>query len=259
MESEDPDVRHMPNDRVVLLFIDGPAAGHLMSDYSGVAKNVKVHVLGVGWVKYRVHVVEFDGRLYAVAALGELPPIDVLTRSILNSRLPPCGRAELARPGGYIHKNTPPAGVAAVQIEPLPPDLTNQPKPDATPPQPPAIREDGWYWVQILLWSEDEWSDWAPALWSGESRSWRSAGFSGVPDSHVRVIGRRMGGYTHGDAPPMGIRHMGRMTLEDLPICSINGKLPNAWCGNARGMTGKAIRCFAIFSSDCEFQQKKGQ
>ena len=133
-------------------------------------------------------------------------------------------------------------------------------KPVDTPITPPAvIRQDGWYWVQIPIWGKDEWSDWTPALWREEFRSWSSADFSGYPDSHVRVIGRRMGGYIHGDEPPMGIKHTGRMTLEELPICSIKGKLPNAWCGNARGAAGKAIRCFAIFSSDCEFQQKKGQ
>ena len=61
-------------------------------------------------------------------------------------------------------------------------------KPVNMPITPPAvIRQDGWYWVQIPLWSKDEWSDWTPALWCEEYRSWRTVLFSDVPYSHVRV------------------------------------------------------------------------
>lgn len=54
------------------------------------------------------------------------------------------------------------------------------PKP-YTPP-----RADGWYWVRKKGW-RDEYGEWVPALWQTEYRSWRSAMFSGIPDSEMLV------------------------------------------------------------------------
>jgi hypothetical protein len=53
-----------------------------------------------------------------------------------------------------------------------------------------TTRKNGWYWVQIPRWGKDEWSDWIPALWCEETRSWRLANFSGYPEDLVRVGGR---------------------------------------------------------------------
>lgn len=45
---------------------------------------------------------------------------------------------------------------------------------------------DGWYWVRKKGWG-DEYEEWVPALWQTEYRSWRSAMFSGIPDSEMIV------------------------------------------------------------------------
>lgn len=47
-------------------------------------------------------------------------------------------------------------------------------------------RDDGWYWVRKKGW-RDEYGEWVPALWQTEYRSWRSAMFSGIPDSEMMV------------------------------------------------------------------------
>lgn len=48
------------------------------------------------------------------------------------------------------------------------------------------MRKDGWYWVKKLDW-DDKYSDWVPAVWSNEFRSWKSASFSGIPDQDMIV------------------------------------------------------------------------
>lgn len=47
-------------------------------------------------------------------------------------------------------------------------------------------RKDGWYWVKKLDW-DDKYSDWVPALWLNEYRSWKSAQFGGIPDQDMIV------------------------------------------------------------------------
>lgn len=51
-------------------------------------------------------------------------------------------------------------------------------------------RVAGWYWVRKLDW-DNLYGDWVPALWQVDSRSWRSAMFSGIPDSEF-IIGSRV-------------------------------------------------------------------
>lgn len=48
-----------------------------------------------------------------------------------------------------------------------------------------AEREAGWYWVRKLGWNNTL-EDWVPAEWRPEHRSWRSTGFSGIPDSEIQ-------------------------------------------------------------------------
>ncbi len=47
-------------------------------------------------------------------------------------------------------------------------------------------REAGWYWVRKKSW-DDQWEDWVPAEWCPEFASWRSSGFSGIPDTEIQV------------------------------------------------------------------------
>ena len=56
----------------------------------------------------------------------------------------------------------------------------------ARPESSAAVRDDGWYWVRKKGWC-DEYGEWVPALWQTEYRSWRSAMFSGIPDSEMMV------------------------------------------------------------------------
>ncbi|HET6890514.1 MAG TPA: hypothetical protein VFH31_05380 [Pyrinomonadaceae bacterium] len=60
------------------------------------------------------------------------------------------------------------------------------------PAQKPYVspREDGWYWVRKMGWG-DQYGDWVPALWMAEYRSWKSALFSGIPDSEM-IVGAKM-------------------------------------------------------------------
>lgn len=50
--------------------------------------------------------------------------------------------------------------------------------------------EDGWYWVRKSGWGNER-GDWVPALWQTEYRSWRSAAFSGIPDSEM-IVGDKL-------------------------------------------------------------------
>ena len=56
----------------------------------------------------------------------------------------------------------------------------------AGPAEAPPCPGDGWYWVRKKGW-RDEYGEWVPALWQTEYRSWRSAMFSGIPDSEMMV------------------------------------------------------------------------
>lgn len=47
-------------------------------------------------------------------------------------------------------------------------------------------REAGWYWVRKKSW-DDQWEVWVPAEWCPEFASWRSSGFSGIPDTEIQV------------------------------------------------------------------------
>ncbi|MFP3637715.1 AAA family ATPase [Paraburkholderia sp. SIMBA_054] len=49
---------------------------------------------------------------------------------------------------------------------------------------------DGWYWIKKKDWG-DGYTDWLPALWRAEFRSWASVSFSGIPADEV-IIGRRL-------------------------------------------------------------------
>lgn len=49
-----------------------------------------------------------------------------------------------------------------------------------------AIHENGWYWVKVLDF-DDTYSDWVPAEWREETRSWYSTRFRGIPDNHVQL------------------------------------------------------------------------
>lgn len=53
----------------------------------------------------------------------------------------------------------------------------------------PERRENGWYWVRKEEWGGD-YGEWMPALWLAEHKSWRSASFSGIPDSEMIVGGK---------------------------------------------------------------------
>lgn len=52
-----------------------------------------------------------------------------------------------------------------------------------------AEREAGWYWVRKLGWNNTL-EDWVPAEWRPAHRSWRSTGFSGIPDSEIQQVAR---------------------------------------------------------------------
>lgn len=49
------------------------------------------------------------------------------------------------------------------------------------------MRADGWYWIKKTDW-DNKYTDWVPALWIAEYKSWKSANFSGIPDHEV-IIG----------------------------------------------------------------------
>lgn len=53
-----------------------------------------------------------------------------------------------------------------------------------------ATRKDGWYWVRKKDWG-DGYTDWQPALWRSEFRSWASVSFSGIPADEV-IAGYRL-------------------------------------------------------------------
>lgn len=74
----------------------------------------------------------------------------------------------------------------------LPQDPAERPPMSDQPNRVPyaSPRDDGWYWVRKKGWGED-YEDWTPALWQAEHRSWRSAMFSGIPDSEM-IVGDRM-------------------------------------------------------------------
>lgn len=48
------------------------------------------------------------------------------------------------------------------------------------------MRPDGRYWIKKQDWN-DRYTDWVPAKWCSEFRSWKSADFSGNPDQDVIV------------------------------------------------------------------------
>lgn len=67
----------------------------------------------------------------------------------------------------------------------------NEPTPlNGAPGAKTSPREDGWYWVRKMDWN-NRYEDWVPALWQNEFRSWRSAMFSGIPDSEM-IVGDRL-------------------------------------------------------------------
>ena len=147
-----------------VVFVNGPLAGAVRR-LERELREYYIHTSPGGMVlnriKYTLGAVAFNGRRYMVGVTGELPAEAVLFSMIANSR-----------------------------AEPLPPDLANQPQPDAAPPKPTASRPDGWYWVKKEVPNQGELNDWVPALWRGEFNSWSSASFSGYPDYHIRVGAR---------------------------------------------------------------------
>lgn len=48
----------------------------------------------------------------------------------------------------------------------------------------PTVRDNGWYWVKKEEFG-NSYSDWQPAEWRQQSKSWRSTSFSGIPDTEV--------------------------------------------------------------------------
>jgi hypothetical protein len=201
-----------------VLLVDGPAIGQLIGVSHKQVREVVIPMLGYGEIRYFISFICVGNHQYAIGR-AELPPhVCNIQYAVLESGLQPIDSEEpqvsalhpmhrpVLREDGHYYVRV--LGVNALNPDgysnKVPAVWSNKSRtwsslrfsdvPDYMVLVEDKIqdttRKNGWYWVQIPRWGKDEWSDWIPALWCEETRSWRLANFSGYPEDLVRVGGR---------------------------------------------------------------------